>query len=1009
MMQPSMAIFRYQYLLTGLPGELTEPEITEFQRWLDDDQDGLTPPLCVGKPSPDNLCKANRLVAHYCRYRHNDWSAEWINKHMPRTPEGACSPLGTFCDWLDDLIRLCRSHHFGRVELECKDFNPRLVGQPGQVLHLRYLACVLRVADVLEFDPERTPRVILFHRDIAPGSLIFWHKDREISLRFERPRFVLAARPATARLYRAVEEMLDEIDNELTLCRTLADETHFEICPGLTEALPHTWQLTSAVHRDLKPRPDTFVYINSAFRPNTEKILQMFSGIELYVDHHAAVRELLQNAFDAVREQIAYQRLRNSHPSDATLEKVIGKQHRVELRLEQRSDGLWLVCSDGGVGMNRRIIQDYLLVSGHARRHDVVELERRCQKAGFSAGRTGQFGIGVLSYFMIADRLRVTTRRSLEPMDEDGTGWIFETEGIGSWGELRPDKSIKPGTRVELHLKHEVVANATAWYADLRKYLSATLMYLPCEFQFNSALPGCEPIAFDPGWSMSVQDWSEMSVRNIANRVKMDKKLPRHLLPSRAQVEEQEREQRWYDLQAKARDSLRWITREGELPDGLGRYRLHLPYFNLLGGESLAFMETEASQKGVLLGKIGAGCAYKPDSRIQLSWKGMRVSLSGTGRQRMASRADLDYPFEPIEHMHLSMLETDFHSDSVGKLQINRAGIILDNAGIACLDWLREQERSMTHDFLIDHSSSIYTTLNLRYGELPPVAIQKPYWIVRYDPDTRQAGIWGAIRFPAVDSRTWTWQPLPKKLTWKGRGVSILTCISGPHDDDHYDGTPWYYPGVQPDRILRSLSFPWRMSVAMLWERNPLRAPLKQPPPFASCRFSPKWKHVTGMLFNHSMHKTKAIWNPAHTLVRLVTEQAISWVVESDAANRDPLDLGRELSNDVARIAAWILKMLESGEAAIWNGLNERNPRFLKDLWTVLYPNRQSSVAPTPLAFWVEETHRSRLRVVTPESWRTLTLENAEEREECDQLMPDPGPAWTLVSDDDRGEDLGVG
>jgi len=675
----------YQFVMTGLPAELTEPEITEFQRWLDDDQDGLTPPICTGQPSSDDLCKANRLVAHYCRHRHNDWSAEWIRTHMPKTPEDACSPLGTFCDWLEDLIRLCRSHHFDKPELEREAFDPRLVGQPGQVLHLRYLACVLRVADVLEFDPERTPRVILFHRDIAAGSLIFWHKDREISLRFEKPRFVLAARPANARLYRAVDEMLDEIDNELTLCRSLADESHFETCPGLTLPLPHKWQLPSAVHRDVKPQPDTFVYINSAFRPNTEKILQMFSGIELYGDYRAAVRELIQNAFDAVREQVAYQRLRRSQPSDAVLGLVLGKQHRVELRLEQRSDGLWLVCSDSGVGMNRHIIQDYLLVSGQARRHDVAELERRCQRAGFSAGRTGQFGIGVLSYFMIADRLRVRTRRSLEPLDDDGAGWIFETEGIGSWGELRPDKSIEPGTRIELHLKREVVTNGAAWYADLRQYLSATMTYLPCEFQFNSPLPGCDPLAFDPGWSMSERDRSEAVVGNMTSRTGMNKGLPRHLLPSQARVEEQQREQRWCDLQAKARDSLHWITRGGELPDGLGRYRLHLPYFELLGGGSLAFMETETSEQGVLLGKIGKGCVYRPSSFTQLSWKGMRVSLAGDRVRPTAVKVVFDDPCELFERRHLSTddigAELDFQSDSAGKLQINRGGHNLGGRG----------------------------------------------------------------------------------------------------------------------------------------------------------------------------------------------------------------------------------------------------------------------------------------------------------------------------------------
>jgi len=160
----------YHYLLTGQDDELSRDDIKEFQRWLDDDQEGVTPPLCSGQPTSDQLTLATRLTAHFCRARHNDWSAEWMRKHAPT------GGLGAFLNWLDDLIRLCQSHHYGFAELNSDAFNPRPVGRSGQVLHLRYLACVLRVADVLELDPERTPHVILSHRNVDPASLIYWHK-----------------------------------------------------------------------------------------------------------------------------------------------------------------------------------------------------------------------------------------------------------------------------------------------------------------------------------------------------------------------------------------------------------------------------------------------------------------------------------------------------------------------------------------------------------------------------------------------------------------------------------------------------------------------------------------------------------------------------------------------------------------------------------------------------------------------------------------------------------------
>jgi len=279
--------------------------------------------------------------------------------------------------------------------------------------------------------------------------------------------------------------------------------------------------------------------------------------------------------------------------------------------------------------------------------------------------------------------------------------------------------------------------------------------------------------------------------------------------------------------------------------------------------------------------------------------------------------------------------------------------------------------------------------------------VQKPYWIVRHDPDAKHAGRWEAIRFPAVDNVTWIFDPLPKKVTWKGREVSILTCVGGPDDDDHYDGIPWFYSNMQPDRILLWTRRSWG-SVAMLWERNPLTTARMQPKPLASCRFPPKWRHITGVVFDYSNYNSTAIWNPAQAIVRLVTEQAVNWVTESCPVGRDPIELGVEMFSDVARIAAWVLKMLERGQADMWNGLVEHSPQFLKDAWTALYPKHQRSARPTPLAFWVEDRYSSRLRVVSPESWRTIKPKEVGDWEAFKGMMPDPGSAWTLVVDGDK-------
>jgi hypothetical protein len=72
------------------------------------------------------------------------------------------------------LLQRVPTIHEGYTELLKESFDPRPAGRYGEVVHLRYLACVLRVADILDVDPERTPPVLFHYRDIASKSVIYW-------------------------------------------------------------------------------------------------------------------------------------------------------------------------------------------------------------------------------------------------------------------------------------------------------------------------------------------------------------------------------------------------------------------------------------------------------------------------------------------------------------------------------------------------------------------------------------------------------------------------------------------------------------------------------------------------------------------------------------------------------------------------------------------------------------------------------------------------------------------
>lgn len=107
----------FEYLLTGKTHNLNATSIDAFQRWLDDDERGISCPLAEGAPTPEILQVARETITHYCRARHNDWSEDWIRRNMNG------EKLGQYSDWIQDLVTLCLSHNEGKKKSSSRCFQ----------------------------------------------------------------------------------------------------------------------------------------------------------------------------------------------------------------------------------------------------------------------------------------------------------------------------------------------------------------------------------------------------------------------------------------------------------------------------------------------------------------------------------------------------------------------------------------------------------------------------------------------------------------------------------------------------------------------------------------------------------------------------------------------------------------------------------------------------------------------------------------------------------------------
>lgn len=918
------------------------------------------PPLAKeGKAGEDDLRRAAELITYYARHKHNDWSAEWVRRH-------AVGVLGSYEGWPEDLVLLCQSHHKNYPDLVKEAFDPRPAGRQAEVVHLRYLACVLRVADILDVDSERTPPVLFHHRDIAPESVVYWWKDHGFWARPDGSTMVVYARPSSAVLEKAVRDTAAWIRTELETCARLAREKPFShYSARLYEPLPHRWNFPEALLTDVRPRNDAYVYIDGAFRPDTTKLLELFSGIQLYREPLTSVRELLQNAFDAVKEQIALERLEGD-PADLKQTEAITALQRVELRFEEREGRSWLICTDSGVGMTRSIIEKYLLVSGNSRRHDILALERRCEAAGFHLGRTGQFGIGVLSFFMLADRVEIRTRRSPARSDAETHGWWFQTEGVGAFGELRKDSQEKRGTTVSLRLR-ETLGTQEEFLSRLHKYLLETLLRVPCSFKLvvEGAISPC--LQIEPGWqpleSRLVEEYlSEIAAPNQGHLQLTDGLIPKfHLKKISLDLRE------WPSIAERFQSTIQWRKEEGQLPGGLGAYRLAVPFFDLQGGRSALFFDFDPEVRGL------ARPISIARSALALSLQaGLRSCLHGMNVQcNLAS----DEPINEIELDYLA--EIDWEGSCAGQISVDRSTFSLTVEASQAVDWLKTRGEKLQANILSEVIGD-YTSLNAILNPLMPPP-SEAWWFVN---SPNQPGLrWEKLSLPALSGAF----SIASKITHAqidGKLITVaqpLSVFRGHEASSGWVDWGWW---ACPTKPILARASPLVILPRYLGQPRKIRERL-----FLTSQFPPAWGSLAALGTNRAGEPW--IWNRDHPFIRVVEAQDLEWFSSYNLRqfSDDPLQAR-------GRSALFLMMALQSLSLEWLHDLAEDyRAGFWQELWD------RAEVLPAEIAAWVEPTDGGGyLWILGPQGLSRLQATDPG----IQQYVPDPGDEWKLAIENDN-------
>ena len=182
----------------------------------------------------------------------------------------------------------------------------------------------------------------------------------------------------------------------------------------------------------------------------------------LYTESDVFVREMLQNAHDSIKQRKELQ-LENA------------PEGNVRVKIDREAATISFI--DNGAGMTENEIQEYLSTIGRSGtesfRQELIEKGRSAH-----VSLIGQFGIGLLSAFIVADKIVVETR-SWKPKNP---AWHWQSEGEKTY-TLEPGNRKEPGTTVTLHINDSYRDMLNT--ADLREAIVKYADFLPMPIRLN--------------------------------------------------------------------------------------------------------------------------------------------------------------------------------------------------------------------------------------------------------------------------------------------------------------------------------------------------------------------------------------------------------------------------------------------------------------------------------------------------------------------------------------------
>jgi hypothetical protein len=199
--------------------------------------------------------------------------------------------------------------------------------------------------------------------------------------------------------------------------------------------------------------PQGYVPADLKFSVDSSAALHLFTGNRLYADNRVFLRELIQNAVDA-----------------CNLRKLFDEPYVPQITIQFNSDISTVTIRDNGIGMDRQWIEKYFLKIGISL-YQSREIRGVHTTSQIGLEFISQFGIGFLSSFLVAEKIRIKTRRA------GASGLMITITDLRDYFDVRPlGDDTGAGTEVKLHLRPRKANYSRSM--DYLGYLKSNIRFL---------------------------------------------------------------------------------------------------------------------------------------------------------------------------------------------------------------------------------------------------------------------------------------------------------------------------------------------------------------------------------------------------------------------------------------------------------------------------------------------------------------------------------------------------